>query len=165
MRFTRAVVRVSLCKPFRGLWVLSATTAMHSQQPLLQPQQQQQQRQQQQETFFKAPVLIHRSITTSATTSSNGSSSSKSSSSSKVLKRTSLSNGQLLLEERQGALGGPPVYLLTLNRPNALNAISLTVLEDLLRFFKSKENEKGIILLTGAGDKAFCAGQSTNPKP
>lgn len=60
----------------------------------------------------------------------------------------------LLSEERDGVL------LLTLNRPEARNALS-NALADLLREAleaAAKRRDLRSIILTGAGDKAFCAG-------
>lgn len=50
--------------------------------------------------------------------------------------------------------------LLTLNRPEALNALSFSILRDLGEAFDAVERMEGIraLLITGAGDKAFCAG-------
>jgi enoyl-CoA hydratase/carnithine racemase len=53
-----------------------------------------------------------------------------------------------------------PVAWLTINRPEARNALSAAVREGLfagLRRFNSDEQAK-VLVLTGAGDKAFCAG-------
>lgn len=49
---------------------------------------------------------------------------------------------------------------LTINRPNALNAINSTVLTELDRALDDINNNEAIhvVILTGAGDKAFVAG-------
>lgn len=50
--------------------------------------------------------------------------------------------------------------VLTLNRPEALNALSFTILGDIARALDEVAGMKDIraLLVTGAGDKAFCAG-------
>ncbi len=53
-----------------------------------------------------------------------------------------------------------PVTLITLNRPQALNALNARVLEDLIAAFAAYEAdpEQRCAVLTGAGEKAFAAG-------
>jgi len=60
----------------------------------------------------------------------------------------------LLVEARQG------VTLVTLNRPQALNALNSAVLDDLIAAFAAFEADdtQRCAVLTGAGDKAFAAG-------
>jgi enoyl-CoA hydratase/carnithine racemase len=61
----------------------------------------------------------------------------------------------VLLEERAG-----PVLVLTLNRPEARNALSpelMTALSDALRTAAADDGTRAVVV-TGAGDKAFCAG-------
>ncbi|HEY9092348.1 enoyl-CoA hydratase-related protein [Parasphingorhabdus sp.] len=62
---------------------------------------------------------------------------------------------ETILVEQRGA-----VTLITLNRPQALNALNSQVLEDLIGAFADFEaDEKQICaVLTGSGDKAFAAG-------
>ena len=49
--------------------------------------------------------------------------------------------------------------LITINRPNALNALSFSLVADLARAFDEVEtSDARALLITGAGDKAFCAG-------
>jgi enoyl-CoA hydratase len=57
--------------------------------------------------------------------------------------------------ERRGA-----VALLTLNRPEALNAMSVELLNDLEARLREADSDPAVraIVLTGAGEKAFCAG-------
>lgn len=53
------------------------------------------------------------------------------------------------------------VLLVTLNRPDALNALNTQMGLDLVEFFEGLAMDAGAarcVLLTGAGDKAFCAG-------
>ena len=52
------------------------------------------------------------------------------------------------------------VTLITLNRPQALNALNSQVLEDLVAAFAAFEADDGqrCAVLTGSGDKAFAAG-------
>ena len=60
-----------------------------------------------------------------------------------------------ILVERRGA-----VTLVTLNRPEALNALSSAVLEDLIAAFAAFQADNGqrCAVVTGAGEKAFAAG-------
>jgi enoyl-CoA hydratase len=60
-----------------------------------------------------------------------------------------------LLVEQRGA-----VTLITINRPQALNALSSQVLEDLIDAFARFEADatQGCAVITGAGDKSFVAG-------
>ncbi|TCD04830.1 enoyl-CoA hydratase [Erythrobacteraceae bacterium CFH 75059] len=53
-----------------------------------------------------------------------------------------------------------PVTLVTLNRPQALNALSSAVLEELIAAFSAYQADETqrCAVLTGAGDKAFAAG-------
>jgi enoyl-CoA hydratase len=57
--------------------------------------------------------------------------------------------------ERRG-----PVAVLTLNRPEALNALSVDMLDDLDELLDAIEEEASLraVVLTGAGEKAFTAG-------
>jgi enoyl-CoA hydratase len=49
--------------------------------------------------------------------------------------------------------------LLTLNRPQALNALSFAIIEEIGRAFDEvARSDARALLVTGAGDKAFCAG-------
>lgn len=48
--------------------------------------------------------------------------------------------------------------ILTLNRPEALNALSFQILEDIgTALDKVSQMDVRALLITGAGDKAFCA--------
>ena len=49
---------------------------------------------------------------------------------------------------------------ITINRPNKRNALNLDTMVELSDAFQVAENDKdiGVVVLTGAGDKAFCAG-------
>ncbi|MEO1193710.1 MAG: enoyl-CoA hydratase-related protein [Pseudomonadota bacterium] len=56
--------------------------------------------------------------------------------------------------ERRGQIA-----LITLNRPEALNALSFAILEALSRLFDQvAASDARALVITGAGDKAFCAG-------
>jgi enoyl-CoA hydratase len=62
---------------------------------------------------------------------------------------------ELTLEQPQAE-----IWLLTINRPNALNALNIEVLQSLsqaLNWLQQKAKIK-VLLITGAGDKAFVAG-------
>ncbi|ODH17067.1 hypothetical protein ACO22_06291, partial [Paracoccidioides brasiliensis] len=52
-----------------------------------------------------------------------------------------------------------PILLLTLNRPNKLNAFTGTMAEELVSFFNTVDvdDRVKVIVVTGAG-RAFCAG-------
>lgn len=52
------------------------------------------------------------------------------------------------------------VAIISINRPNALNALNKNVLEELYFVFKGFVQDKGIkaVVLTGVGDKSFIAG-------
>jgi enoyl-CoA hydratase len=60
-----------------------------------------------------------------------------------------------LLRERRGA-----VLLVTLNRPEARNALSGAVFRGLASAIEEAESDRGIsvLVVTGTGDRAFCAG-------
>ncbi|MDG2004396.1 MAG: enoyl-CoA hydratase-related protein [Novosphingobium sp.] len=62
---------------------------------------------------------------------------------------------ETILVEQKGA-----VTVITLNRPQALNALNSTVLKELTEAFAAYEADEsqGCALLTGSGDKAFAAG-------
>jgi enoyl-CoA hydratase/carnithine racemase len=66
----------------------------------------------------------------------------------------SAAGGELLAEVRAG------VATITLNRPEALNALSYDMLRGLRAWLDAWEKDEGVrlIVLRGAGDKAFCAG-------
>ncbi len=68
--------------------------------------------------------------------------------------RLNAAGGELLAELRGG------VATVTLNRPAALNALSLGMLQGLARWLDAWEPDEGVrlVVLRGAGDKAFCAG-------
>jgi len=65
---------------------------------------------------------------------------------------------ETLLVERPS----PHFQLVTLNRPETLNAINTRMGEELLDFFRSfdlyQEPDLRVIVFTGAGERAFCAG-------
>ena len=50
--------------------------------------------------------------------------------------------------------------LVTLNRPEALNALNSALFRDLAAFLDSVEHDDSVrcLILTGSGDKAFAAG-------
>lgn len=53
-----------------------------------------------------------------------------------------------------------PIQIVTLNRPKKLNAITGTMIETLITFFRTVhlDDRVKVVILTGAGDKAFSAG-------
>lgn len=52
------------------------------------------------------------------------------------------------------------VAQITINRPQQRNALNLQVMQELTDAFKRAEDDRGVgvVVITGAGDKAFCAG-------
>ncbi|CAH0347429.1 enoyl-CoA hydratase [Bacillus sp. CECT 9360] len=54
----------------------------------------------------------------------------------------------------------PAIAIITMNRLEAANALSLTLLNDLSDVLKELQSDPAVrcVILTGAGDKAFCAG-------
>lgn len=62
---------------------------------------------------------------------------------------------QILLEEKE-----PGIFLLTVNRPKALNALSPQVFDELESAFRDLEKNPSarVLLVTGSGEKAFVAG-------
>ncbi len=60
-----------------------------------------------------------------------------------------------LIIERRGPLG-----ILTLNRPKALNALSLVMIQGMDAILKQWADDPGVkaVVVTGAGERAFCAG-------
>jgi len=65
---------------------------------------------------------------------------------------------ETILYEQKG-----PVGILTLNRPDCLNAVNFTMQADLAAFFEARMNdsETRVIVITGAG-RGFCAGLDMN---
>ncbi|HET6264965.1 MAG TPA: enoyl-CoA hydratase/isomerase family protein, partial [Usitatibacter sp.] len=68
--------------------------------------------------------------------------------------RLSAAGGEILAEVRAG------VATVTLNRPEALNALTFGMLQALVAWLEAWENDErvDIVMLRGAGDRAFCAG-------
>src|SRR3970282_1405761 len=54
----------------------------------------------------------------------------------------------------------PPVARVTINRPQVLNALNFPTLREMSRAFEdaSWDDAVAVIVLTGAGDRAFCTG-------
>ncbi|KAK7870075.1 hypothetical protein R5R35_011061 [Gryllus longicercus] len=48
--------------------------------------------------------------------------------------------------------------IIVLNRPKALNALNLSMCEKIFPVMKKWEKEKSMVIIKGAGEKAFCAG-------
>jgi len=72
-----------------------------------------------------------------------------------------VSRSELLLYERKG-----PAVWLTINRPEVRNAINNQLLGDIHEAIVQAEAEPDtrVIVLTGSGDRAFCAGGDLQPK-
>ena len=66
-----------------------------------------------------------------------------------------MSEYETILVKKSGA-----VTLVTLNRPQALNALNSTVLKELINAFADYDSDNGqrCLVLTGSGEKAFAAG-------
>jgi len=66
---------------------------------------------------------------------------------------------ETLLYEKKARIG-----YVTLNRPRLLNAQSPLMFEELAQVFGDikRDPEVGVVILTGAGDRAFCAGADIN---
>jgi enoyl-CoA hydratase len=56
------------------------------------------------------------------------------------------------------------IATITINRPDALNALNEETVRELLARFEDAENDPAIkaVIITGAGDRAFCAGADLN---
>ena len=65
-----------------------------------------------------------------------------------------MSDQVLLIEHR------PPFLILTLNRPEVRNALNFKLLQELERAVDEASSLEGlrVLMITGGGDKAFCAG-------
>nr|CAD7458054.1 unnamed protein product [Timema tahoe] len=48
--------------------------------------------------------------------------------------------------------------IITLNRPKALNALNLSMVRQIIPALREWEKDKNLVLIKGAGEKAFCAG-------
>jgi methylglutaconyl-CoA hydratase len=71
-----------------------------------------------------------------------------------------MSANQAVLFEKRG-----PVYWITLNRPEKRNALNADVIAGIVEGYRKAhaDSESRAIVLTGAGDKAFCAGADLQP--
>ena len=65
-----------------------------------------------------------------------------------------MNNNDVLFEKKEN------VAIITLNRPNAANSITKSLMEGILASLTTAENDDTVqvIVLTGSGHKAFCAG-------
>jgi hypothetical protein len=66
--------------------------------------------------------------------------------------------GDILYSKREG------IALITLNRPDVYNAYSAETLRELKEAFRDAcwDDSVWVVVLTGAGDKAFCSGSDAN---
>ena len=72
---------------------------------------------------------------------------------SNYIKRTMSSQEQDVLFETLNNAG-----IITLNRPKALNSLNTSMVSKLLPQLQEWESKKTLVIVKGAGDKAFCAG-------
>ncbi|XP_023945182.1 3-hydroxyisobutyryl-CoA hydrolase, mitochondrial [Bicyclus anynana] len=70
-----------------------------------------------------------------------------------ILKRTMSTQEPDVLFESVSNAG-----IITLNRPKALNSLNTSMVTKLLPQLQEMENSKTLVIIKGAGDKAFCAG-------
>lgn len=72
----------------------------------------------------------------------------------RALSSEELGFSRIIYEKREG------VATLTINRPEVLNATDFSTLKEMSRAFEdtSYDDEVGVLVLTGAGDRAFCTG-------
>lgn len=73
-----------------------------------------------------------------------------------------IKEGQFTLLEKQGA-----VAKITINRPDKRNALSRETIRELLALFEELRNDDdvAVVLTTGAGDVAYCAGRDLSEFP
>ena len=78
------------------------------------------------------------------------------------MKKSGLGEEKAVLSEKEGA-----VYTITLNRPSKLNSMTLEMLGLLGEAVDEaeKDDEVKVIVIKGAGDKAFCAGADISAFP
>lgn len=69
------------------------------------------------------------------------------------IKRTMSSQEQDVLFETLNNAG-----IITLNRPKALNSLNTSMVSKLLPQLQEWESKKTVVIIKGAGEKAFCAG-------
>ncbi|XP_011497619.1 PREDICTED: 3-hydroxyisobutyryl-CoA hydrolase, mitochondrial [Ceratosolen solmsi marchali] len=69
-----------------------------------------------------------------------------------ILSKTSIPETDVIIND-SGACG-----VLVLNRPKALNALNLSMVQKIYPILKQWEQTKKLIIIRGTGDKAFCAG-------
>ncbi|XP_022130599.1 3-hydroxyisobutyryl-CoA hydrolase, mitochondrial [Pieris rapae] len=70
-----------------------------------------------------------------------------------IIKRTMSTQEQDVLFENLNNAG-----IITLNRPKALNSLNTSMVTKLLQQLRDWENNKSLVIVKGAGEKAFCAG-------
>lgn len=65
-----------------------------------------------------------------------------------------------LVYEKTGAVGTGAVGIITISRPGAANAINVQLARELTDICAeiNRDEETRVVIITGAGDKAFCAG-------
>ncbi|XP_055493742.1 3-hydroxyisobutyryl-CoA hydrolase, mitochondrial isoform X2 [Leucoraja erinacea] len=73
----------------------------------------------------------------------------------KHLMSTNANSGKEVLLMKSGCAG-----IITLNRPKALNALNLSMIRQIYPQLKKweQDNETSLVIIKGAGEKAFCAG-------
>src|SRR5438046_5683623 len=70
------------------------------------------------------------------------------------LRRAAMAYGDILYDKRDG------VATITINRPKVLNAFRAETVEEMLEAMRDGDNDPdiGVVVLAGAGDRAFCSG-------
>src|ERR1700710_3231431 len=100
------------------------------------------------------PASFRRSMLPKASRSRPGKSSSRSKQILYRASRAMTDNSSVVLEKRASA------FWITINRPEKRNAINGDVVAGITKGYRSAHDDPDVrvIVLTGAGDKAFCAG-------
>lgn len=70
---------------------------------------------------------------------------------------------ELLIEKKEGG----KIWVITLNRPEKRNALTIDMMYDLEETWQAyqADEESRVAIITGAGDKAFCAGADLTAPP
>ncbi|MGQ8363879.1 enoyl-CoA hydratase/isomerase family protein [Glaciecola sp. 1036] len=71
-----------------------------------------------------------------------------------------MSGQNKVLSERKRRTDGSSLLIISLNKPQALNALDLDMVQELQRLFDAARNDDSVsmVFIQGSGEKAFCAG-------